>query len=79
MHTLRPSEGMLRNPRLSQRQPLRGYEARMMYIGASCVLEAGGVGDMCMYHDVLESDVQSAAQDPHAYAALLRGEKSSIP
>ena len=20
---------------------------------------------MCMYHDVLESDVQSAAQDPH--------------
>jgi hypothetical protein len=43
------------------------------------VLEAGGVGDMCMYHDVLESDVQSAAQDPHAYAALLRGEKSSIP
>ena len=43
------------------------------------VLESDGVGDMCMYHDVLESDVQSAAQDPHAYAALLRGEKSSIP
>ena len=43
------------------------------------VLEAGGVGDMCMHHDVLESDVQSAAQDPHAYAALLRGEKSSNP
>ena len=51
----------------------------MMYICTSCVLEAGGVGDMCMRHDVLESDVQSAAQDPHAYAALLRGEKSSIP